>query len=244
VTSTPRRSRFETTRWSLVLAVAGDASTEARVALATLCTSYWYPLYAYVRRQGYSAEDAQDLTQGFFARLLEKNVVDDARRERGRFRSFLLAAMKHFLLNEAEHRRALKRGGGRTLQSLDVEGAEARYSRELTDRCTPDVLFDRSWARSVLERVLARLRGEWTNAGKAVEFDRLKPCLTGEPLHGGYRDLGRELGLSEGAVKVKVHRFRRRYRYLLREEIGETVLTDDAVEDEIRHLFRVLSVSP
>ena len=241
MTPEPRRTRFETTRWSLVLAAGGDASTEARVALATLCEAYWYPLYAYVRRQGYEAEDAQDLTQAFFARLLEKHHVHDARRERGRFRSFLLAAMKHFLLNEVQHRRALKRGGGQALRSLDAETAEGRYRRELTDTCTPEVLFDRGWACAVLDRVLARLRGEWAEAGKTVEFDHLKPCLTGESRERGYRELGRALGLSEGAVKVTVHRLRRRYRYLLREEIAETVLTEAGVEEEIQHLFRSLS---
>jgi RNA polymerase sigma factor (sigma-70 family) len=242
MTIEPRRSRFETTRWSLVLTAGGDASA-AQVALATLCETYWYPLYAYARRQGCNPEDAQDLTQAFFARLLEKQVVHGARRERGRFRSFLLAAMKHFLLNEAQHRRALKRGGGHVLQSLDVEIGETRYRRELTDACTPEVLFDRSWACTVLDRVLVRLRGEWTNSGKAAEFDRLKACLTGESREGGYRELSRELGLSDGAVKVKVHRLRRRYRDLLREEIAETVLTEQAVQEEIQHLFRALSAS-
>ena len=241
MTPDTRRRRFETTRWSLVLSAGGDASTDARAALATLCEAYWYPLYAYVRRQGYEPDDAQDLTQAFFARLLEKDQIPEARRERGRFRSFLLAALKHFLLNERQHRRALKRGGGQTLQALDVVDAERRYSDELTDASTPEVLFDRGWARAVLNRVLARLRAEWTEAGKADAFDRLKPCLTGDSQAHGYRELGLELGMSEGAVKVAVHRLRRRYRDLLHGEIAETVLTDDAVEEEIRHLFRVVS---
>jgi RNA polymerase sigma-70 factor (ECF subfamily) len=242
MTSEPRR-RFETTRWSLVTAAGGDRSTEARDALATLCETYWYPLYAYVRRHGYQAVDAQDLTQAFFARLLEKHQVRDARRERGRFRSFLLAALKHFLLNEAQHRNRLKRGGGRTLRSLDVEIAEGRYRRELTDACTPEVLFDRGWACDLLERVLARLRAEWRAAGKVVEFERLKPCLAGDSPRVSYLELGRTLAMSEGAVKVTVHRLRRRYRQLLREEIADTVLTEDRIDEEIRHLFRVLSSS-
>ena len=240
MTPEPRR-RFETTRWSLVLAAGGDATPDARAALATLCEAYWYPLYAYVRRQGYAAEDAQDLTQAFFARLLEKDHIQDARRERGRFRSFLLAALKHFLLNQLQHRRALKRGGGQPLQALDVVVAEGRYARELTDASTLELLFDRSWACGVLDRVLARLRGEWTEAGRGDAFDRLKPCLTGESREHGYRELAGGLGMSEGAVKVAVHRLRRRYRDLLHAEIAENVLTDDAVEEEIRHLFRVLS---
>ena len=241
MTPEPRRRRFETTRWSLVLSAGGEASTEARAALATLCEAYWYPLYAYVRRQGYEAEDAKDLTQAFFARLLEKDHIHDARRERGRFRSFLLAALKHFLLNELQQRHALKRGGGQALHALDVVDAEGRYSRELTDTTTPEVLFDRGWARAVLDRVLARLRAEWTEAGRADAFDRLKPCLTGDPREHGYRELGRELGMTEGALKVAVHRLRRRYRDLLHGEIAETVLTDDAVEEEIRYLFRAVS---
>ena len=229
MTSERRRRRFETTHWSLVLAAGGDASTEARAALSTLCEAYWYPLYAYVRRQGYESADAEDLTQAFFARLLEKEHIHDARRERGRFRSFLLAALKHFLLNELQHRRALKRGGGHVLRSLDVVAAEGRYASELTDACTPEALFERGWACAVLDRVLARLRAEWTEAGRADVFDRLKPCLTGDSRERGYRDLGRELGMTEGAVKVAVHRLRRRYRDLLHEEIAETVLTEAAV---------------
>lgn len=224
------------------MAVRGDASTEARVALATLCEAYWYPLYAYVRRQGFTVEAAQDLTQAFFARLLEKHYVHDARRERGRFRSFLLAALKHFLLNEVQHRNRMKRGGGQALRSLDVEIAEGRYLLELTDSCTPEVLFDRGWACAVLDRVLARLRAEWMKDGRTLEFDRLEPCLTRKSREGGYLQLGLELGMSEGAVKVTVHRLRRRYRHLLREEIAETVLTEEGIEEEIQHLFRVLSM--
>ena len=223
------------------MAAGGNASAEAGAALGSLCEAYWYPLYAYVRRQGYEAEDAKDLTQAFFAQLIEKDYIHDARRERGRFRSFLLAALKHFLLNQLQHRRALKRGGGRTLHPLDLVDVERRYSRELVDSSTPEVLFDRNWACAVLDRVLARLRAEWTEAGRVDAFDRLKPCLTGDSQEHGYREVGRELGMSEGAVKVAVHRLRRRYRDLVHEEIAETVLTDAAVEEEIRYLFRTLS---
>jgi RNA polymerase sigma factor (sigma-70 family) len=239
VTSNVRR-RFETTRWSVVLAAGGAASPEARAALATLCEIYWYPLYAYVRRQGYPAEEAEDLTQAFFARLLEKQSIDTARRERGRFRSFLLASMRHFLLNDVQHRRALKRGGDRALVPLDGDPAEVRYLRELTETKTPDSIFDRAWACALLDRVLARLRGEWTQAGKGPEFERLKSCLTGESREGGYRELGHELGVREGAVKVAAHRLRRRYRQLLREEVAETVQTPDEIDEEIRQLFRAV----
>lgn len=241
MSSEKRRPRFDTTRWSLVLAAGGDESTEARVALATLCETYWYPLYAYVRRCGYTAENAEDLTQAFFARVLEKHSFQRARPELGRFRSFLLAAMQHFLLNDVQHRRALKRGGGQALQSLDAETAEGKYLRELADVKTPEAIFDRAWACAVLDRVLARLRSEWTSRGKAGEFDRLKACLTGDSRETSYRELGGELGLSEGAVKVTVHRLRRRFQQVLREEVAETVVAQDAIDEEIRQLFWAVS---
>jgi RNA polymerase sigma-70 factor (ECF subfamily) len=237
----PRHARFETTRWSLVLAAGGGESSQARQALAALCETYWYPLYAYVRRQNYNADDAQDLTQAFFARLIEKQDVQDARRARGRFRSFLLAAMKHFLLNEAQHRRALKRGGGQTPLSIEGDTAEGRYRREPPDTSTPEVVFDRRWALTVLDRALGRLRREAVEAGKTAEFDALKACLTGDIPHGSYRMIGETLGLSEGAVKVAVHRLRRRFQRALRAEISETVLTDADVEKELQYLFRALT---
>jgi RNA polymerase sigma-70 factor (ECF subfamily) len=206
-----------------------------------LCEAYWYPLYAFVRRQGYGLDDAQDLTQAFFARLLEKQDLQDARRDHGKFRSFLLASMKHFLLNDRDYHRALKRGGGIALLPLEFDGAEGRYALEPEDGHTPETIFDRRWALTVLDRVLARLRREAAAAGKGREFDRLKTCLTGEPADVGYRELGEAIGMTEGAVKVAAHRLRRRYRRFLREEIANTVLTDAAVEDEIRYLFRTLS---
>ena len=234
------RSRFETTQWSIVLAAGGEDSSAARTALATLCETYWYPLYAYVRRQGHSADDAKDLTQAFFVQFLEKQAVHEVRRERGRFRSFLLASLRNFLLNEAVHRRTLRRGGGQIALSLDFETAEGRYLREPQDLRTPERIFDRRWALVVLDRVLRRLRREWLDAGKKAEFDRLKVCLAGESPAGGYRELGQSLGLTEGAVKVTVHRLRRQYHRRLREEIGRTVVTDDAVDDELRYLFGAL----
>jgi RNA polymerase sigma factor (sigma-70 family) len=235
-----RRSRFDTTEWSVVLAAGDENSSAARTALATLCETYWCPLYAYVRRQGRSADDARDLTQAFFAQFLEKQAVHEVRRERGRFRSFLLASLRNFLLNDAEHQRTLKRGGGQVALSLDFQTAERRYLQEPHDPRTPERIFDRRWGLTVLDRVLRQLRREWLNAGKAVEFDRLKACLAGESPAGGYRELGQALGLTEGAVKVTVHRLRRQYQRRLREEIRRTVLTDDAVDEEIRYLLSAL----
>lgn len=240
VTSGGRGTRFETTEWSVVLAAGGEHSSAARTALATLCKTYWFPLYAYVRRQGHAADDARDLTQAFFTRFLEKQAVLDVRRERGRFRSFLLASIRNFLLNEAGHRRTLKHGDGQVILSLDFETAEGRYLREPQDARTPERIFDRRWALTVLDGVLRRLRREWVNAGKGVEFDQLKVCLSGESPVGGYRELGQTLGLTEGAVKVAVHRLRRQYQRLLRDEIARTVATDQAVDEEIRYLSRVL----
>ena len=235
-----RRSRFETTEWSIVLAAGGEHSSAARTALATLCETYWYPLYGYVRRQGHNADDAKDLTQAFFVRFLDKDAVREVRRERGRFRSFLLASIRNFLLNDAAYRRMLKRGGGQLVLSLDFETAEGRYLREPQDLRTPERIFDRRWALTVLDRVLGRLRREWLDAGKGVVFDRLKVCLVGETPPGGYRELGQALGLTEGAIKVAVHRLRRQYQRLLREEIGNTVATDDTIDEEIQYLFRAL----
>ena len=240
MTSRAGRSRFDTTRWSVVLTAAGGDTSGAHQALATLCETYWYPLYAHVRRQGYAAADAEDLTQAFFARLLEKHDVEDARRDRGRFRSFLLASLRHFLLNEAQHQRTLKRGGGHVLLSLDFQTAEGRYLREPAEPSTPDTIFDRRWALTVLDRVLRRLRQDAAAAGKIAELDALKTCLTGEMPHGSYRALGHELGLSEGAVKVAVHRLKRRFQRFLREEIAQTVLNSEAIDEEIQYLFAAL----
>jgi RNA polymerase sigma-70 factor (ECF subfamily) len=233
------RSRFDTTHWSIVVTAGGDGSL-AHQALASLCETYWYPLYAYVRRQGYDADQAKDLTQGFFARLIEKRDVDGARRERGRFRSFLLASLKHFLLNEAERRRALKRGGGQAPLSLEFDAAEGRYLREPPDSRTPETIFDRRWALTMLDRVLRRVRQDAIDAGRAAEFDVLKPCLTGDMPRGGYRALSEQLGISESGVKVAVHRLRRRFQRRLREEIAQTVLTPDQVDEELQYLFRAL----
>ncbi len=234
-------AQFVTTQWTAVLAAGRSDSTHARTALEKLCRDYWFPLYAYVRRQGHDAHDAQDLTQEFFARLLEKNYLADVQREKGRFRSFLLAAMKHFLANEWHRANAQKRGGGQKLIPLEAGDAESRYGVEPAHNESPDKLFERRWALTVLDLVLTRLREEHVASGKINNFDALKGCLTGDRALLPYAELGATLGMSEGAVKVAVHRLRQRYRELLRAEIANTVATAAEVEEEMRHLFAALS---
>jgi RNA polymerase sigma-70 factor (ECF subfamily) len=233
-------ARFATTHWSLVLAARDRAAPEGREALAGLCGTYWYPLYAFVRRQGYPHDHAQDLTQEFFARLLERDYLQAVDRAKGRFRSFLLAACKHFLTNERDRSRAAKRGGGRPVLSLDLDAGEARYRRETASSLTPEKLFERRWALTVLDRVLARLRDESARAGKGELFEKLKTALTGEKNAARQAQLAEELGMSPGAVKTAVHRLRRRYRALLREEIAQTLDDPAQVEEEIRDLFAAL----
>jgi RNA polymerase sigma factor (sigma-70 family) len=236
----PDRRRFATTRWSQVLAAGQVQTRDSREALSRLCESYWYPLYAYVRRWGYDAEQAQDLTQEFFARLLEKHYLRSADPSRGRFRSFLLAALKHFLANERDRAGAVKRGGRATVISLEMENAEGRYSLEPPDLETPETIYERRWALTLLERTLSRLAREFQATGKQALFARLEGYLTGEQDGLPYSHLAAELGMSEGAVKVTIHRLRRRFGTLLREEIGETVATPAEVDDEIRELFHAL----
>ncbi|MBM3891070.1 MAG: RNA polymerase sigma factor, partial [Verrucomicrobia bacterium] len=196
---------FLTTHWSVVLRAGRSDSTRARDALAQLCEAYWYPLYAYVRRRGHSPHDAQDLTQEFFARILERHDIARASPERGRFRSFLLASLNHFLANEWDKARAKKRGGGQTLLRLDDKDAEGRYAIEPADDAAPDKLFERRWALTLLERVLARLREEFVTAGKTKLFERLKGFMTSEGGDTNYAQAGAELGMTEGNVKVAVH---------------------------------------
>lgn len=240
-TAAPRAGQFLTTHWSVVLAAADTSSPQAPQALATLCQAYWYPLYAFVRRQGHSPHDAQDLTQAFFARLLEKGYLKDVDRQRGRFRSFLLASLKHFLANQWDRARALKRGGGQQVISLDERDAESRYALEPKDEQSADRLYERRWALLLLERVLGRLKQEFVSAGKAGLFEALKGVLSAGSGALPYAEVAARLGTSEAAVKVAVHRLRRRYRELLRAEIAQTVASPAEVEDEIRYLFAVLS---
>jgi RNA polymerase sigma-70 factor (ECF subfamily) len=224
----------------MIVAAGRKSSPESAVALAELCQSYWYPLYAFVRQQGHSADDAQDFTQGFFARLLEKNYLDDVDRQRGRFRSFLLVALKHFISNERDRARAQKRGGGASTVDWDAADAEARYRAEPATNLTPEKLFDRQWALSVLDRTLARLEADYRAAGKIAIFEVLKPSLAGDGELKSHAELGERLAMSPGAVKVAVHRLRRRYRDLLRSEIAQTVADTDDVEAELRDLLAAL----
>ena len=233
---------FVTTRWSQVIAAGRPAdSAHARTALEQLCQTYWYPLYAFVRRQGHPPHDAQDLTQEFFARLLERNALGAADRERGRFRSFLLATLKNFLRDEWDKLRARKRGGGQAVVSLDAGDAESRYALEPVDTMTADRIYERRWAMLLLDRAVKRLEAEHEAAGRLVQFETLKASLAGSRESQPYAELAVRLGLSEGAVKVAVHRLRQRYREVIRAEIAETVAGEAEVEAEPKHLMAALA---
>jgi RNA polymerase sigma factor (sigma-70 family) len=237
----PRRHEvFATTHWSAVQLAARHDTTRAQQALSELCEAYWYPLYAYVRRQGTSPHDAQDLTQEFFARFLAGNYLEGVSPDQGRFRSFLLACLKHFLANEWAKARAAKRGGGLRTISFDETEAEDRYRLEPADEQSADKLFERRWAMTLLDTVLGTLREEFVRDDKERQFEKLKPTLAGSRQSQPYSELARELEMSEGAVKVAVHRFRQRYRELLRQRIGQTVSSATEVDEEIRYLFSVL----
>ncbi len=236
----PTAARFTTTRWSLVLSAGKPETEESAAALKELCETYWYPLYAYIRRQGHRADEAQDLTQAFFSRFLKKNYLELVKPERGKFRSYLLGALQHFLKNERDQARAAKRGGGRPPVSLDLENAEDRYRLEPSHDLTAEKIFERRWALALLDRVLGRLREELERTGKGNLFQALKCFLGGEEGRLPYAQSARELHMTEGAVKVAVHRLRRRYRDLLREEIAQTVAEPEDIDDEIRYLFAVL----
>ena len=232
-------NHFATTRWTLVAAAGRDATPEARKALGELCRLYWYPLYAFVRRRGYDADEALDLTQGFLTRLIEKNDLADADPGRGRFRSWLLASVKHYLANEWDRATAAKRGGGVKVFSINIDpdDAEGRYRHEPSHSLTPERIFDRRWALTTLEQALDDLRRECAEEGKTELFEALRPSLTGEALDESYQAFADKLGTSQGAIKVAAHRLRRRYRDLLRAEIAQTVEKPEDVDDEIRDLF-------
>jgi RNA polymerase sigma factor (sigma-70 family) len=234
-----RAVAFATTRWSVVLTAQGD-SPAADEALEQLCSTYWWPLYSFVRRQGYSPEEAQDLTQGFFARLLERKDLETVRQERGRLRSYLLASFKHYLINERDRATTLKRGEGRTLVSLEELLVRERADLEPADTLSAERIYERRWASTLLEKVLTRLGEEYRTAGNALLFERLRQMLSDDSDRPSQAMVAAELGMTENAVTQAFHRFRQRYRAILREEIANTVAMPGDIEDELRHLVAVL----
>ncbi|MGB5162311.1 MAG: sigma-70 family RNA polymerase sigma factor [Thermoanaerobaculia bacterium] len=230
-------SGFATTQWSQVLAARDGSESEVRTALAVLFEAYWYPLYAFVRHQGHSPEEAADLTQAFFAYLLEKDVLKSVDPSEGKFRSFLLATLKHFLSHERDKAQAQKRGGDQIGISLDAKLAESRYGYEPSDDLTPEQVYERRWALTVLERTLERLEEKESSGGDGARFEKLRPYLVGEEPHLPYREVAAELEMSEGAVRGAVHRLRQSFGQLLRDEIAMTVADADQVDEEVRHLL-------
>jgi RNA polymerase sigma factor (sigma-70 family) len=235
------RDIFATTHWTAVLTAGRGSSPQADVALEELCRTYWFPLYAYVRRQGHTREDAEDLTQGFFARLLEKNYLEGVSSDKGKFRSFLLMAVKRFLANEWDRANRQKRGGGAMVLSLDWQDADQRYQINPVDTLSPDKLFDRAWAVTVLEQVITRLRDESAAEGKARQYEQLRAFLMVGKSDIPYTQVAATLGLTEGAVRVAVHRLRQRYRELLRREIAQTLSDPTQVDEELQALFTALA---
>jgi RNA polymerase sigma-70 factor (ECF subfamily) len=242
VGSDPRdgRHRFATTRWSLVLAAGRGDSVDAAAALAALCEAYWFPVYAFVRRSGHSDDEARDLTQAFFARMLDTHGIETADPVRGRFRSFLLASVRHFLLNHRDAASSLKRGGGVPHLTLEFDDGERQYSREPGHHDTPERLYERRWALATLTAAIARVRHEYHASGRGPLFDALQPFLDGgEPA--SYRELAAILGSSDGALRVAAHRLRRAFRTSLREVVESTVEGQENVEDELRYLLSVVA---
>jgi RNA polymerase sigma factor (sigma-70 family) len=235
----PGSSQFPTTRWSLVVAVGDPQRKDTQSALASLCENYWYPLYAYLRRRGYPSHQAQDLTQEFFIRVLEGRYIDRADPEKGRFRSFILTSLKFFVADEADRNRAHKRGGGMVVP-LEFSSGEEQYQREPAHDETPERIFERRWALSLIDRVVEKLREEYVNHGRPEHFERLKVFLLGHS-DAPYAALAQEMNTSEGALKVAIHRLRKRYRELFRREIADTVADPADVESELRFLAAVLT---
>jgi len=234
-------SRFSTTHWSVILAAGDVASANSREALERLCRTYWYPLYSYLRRRGCDVHQAEDWTQGFFAALLQGHALERANPARGKFRSFLLTCLNHFLADQRDHAQARKRGGGKEIVPLDVEDAETRYRLEPAHDLTPEKLFEKSWALTVLNNAMTHLKAEFRAAGKADLFESLKPYLPAGRGPASYRDVGNRLDMTERAVKVAVHRLRARYRQLVREEVARTVSSPEQVDEEIQELFAALA---
>ena len=237
----PPDSQFATTHWSVVLTAGRQELPQAAEALETLCRAYWYPLYAFVRRQGNSPEDAQDLTQDFFCRLLEKDCLAKADRDRGKFRTFLLGSLKNFMVNEWKRAGRLKRGGGLEFLSIDANVAEDRYAAEPASESNPDAAYEQRWAVTLLEQVLAALRQEFNAADKARLFEELSGFIWGDKSTASYAEIAASLNLTEGTVKVAVHRLRQRFRELLRAEVAHTVARPEDIDGELRHLISVAS---
>jgi RNA polymerase sigma factor (sigma-70 family) len=232
------RHRFATTHWSLVIS-AGGSSPGASKALAELCETYWYPVYAFVRRTGHSTDEAADLTQAFFTRILEKRYLKDARPDRGRFRSFLLASLRHFLSNERDRQQALKRGGGLRHVPFEVDSGEQLYQREPTNDMTPERIYERRWTLTVLDKAMARVSTKYEGRGRRDLFIKLQPTLSGdEPA--SYRELAETLDVSEGSLRVAAHRLRKDFAAALRATIGETVERPEDIDDELRYLLEVV----
>ena len=240
LSSAPASAQFATTHWSVVLAAGERELPQAAEALEKLCRAYWYPLYVYVRRQGNSPEDAQDLTQDFLSRLLEKNYFAKADRDRGKFRTFLLGSLKNFLVNEWKRAGRLKRGGGVEFLSIDANVAEDRYATEPANEANPDAAYEQRWAVTLIEHVLATLRREYIAADKARLFEELKGFIWGDKSTASYAEIAGHLNLTEGTVKVAVHRLRQRFRQLLRAEVAHTVARPEDVDGELRHLIAVV----
>ena len=233
-------ARVATTQWSEVLAARDGSDTEAREALGTLCQTYWQPLYAYIRHQGYGPEESRDLTQAYFAELLEKDFLADVDPSKGRFRSYLLATLRHFLSHERDRDRALKRGGGTRTLSLDVETGEERYSIQATEAMTPVDVFEHRWAMTVLDRAMGRLAAESKETGNGEQFETLRHYLTSANPQVPYGEAAEELGMSEGAIRTAVHRLRKRYGQAWRAEIAQTVANPADTDEEVRHLLAVV----
>lgn len=235
--------RFATTRWSLVLQARHSDSAPARAALEELCQAYWLPVYAFMRRQTGDVHEAQDWTQGFFASLLSRNAFADLDPDRGRFRSFLLAAARHFVSNERDHKAAAKRGGFVVLHSLDYEDGERQLANELVRDDSPELLFERRWALALLDRVLSQLRDEYDRAGQSTLFQSLAERLSGQTSDESLVTVAQQLQITADAIRVALHRMRKRYRQILRHEIAQTTDAATDVDDEMRHLFQILSRS-
>lgn len=235
-----RGRRFATTHWSVVLAAADSASPRAPAALADLCETYWYPVYTFVRRSGRSADDARDLTQAFFARLLEKGWLHDVRPDRGRFRSFLLTALRHFLSNDRDWHNALKRGAGKPPLPLAFDDGERQYQIDPADNETPEHIYERRWALTTLDVAMNRLAAQHDHEGRRAVFDRLKPLLTGDDASVSYKTLASQLNATEGALRVAVHRLRQRFAAALRDTIAETVASEEDIVDELQYLLDVI----